>query len=101
MSPDVYVRRLTGAKPNLLVPHYLIACYQYYVLDDPLLSDATFEHIVAELEAKWDGITHPHKHLLDREFLKSGFHLTYPTIIKGAADCLKADLRPTSKKRRR
>ncbi|OYU49827.1 MAG: hypothetical protein CFE31_05640 [Rhizobiales bacterium PAR1] len=44
------------------------------------------DEIVKRLGAGWDSIEHRHKGLLDREFLKSGFHITaYPEIVKGAA----------------
>ncbi len=102
MTPDVYVRRLTGAKPNLLVPHYLLACYAYYVLDDPLLTDATFEQLVADLKRQWADITHPHKHLILWEDLEAGtgYAIQYPPIIRGAALSLAATLRKPHGRRR-
>lgn len=84
---------MVSRSPNLLVPHYLIHCYRYYVLDDPLISDAAFDRVVQMLQAQWDHVQHRHKDLLDRDFLKSGFHIVYPSIVEGAAEDFAAGLR--------
>lgn len=80
---------MVDRKPNLLVPHYILHCYLYYVLDDPAISDDCFDGIVKRLQEKWETIEHRHKGLLEREFLKSGFALKYPEIAEGAARSLK------------
>ena len=86
-----YCLKIVRERPNALVAHYLIHCYLYYVQDVTVVTDAAFDEMVSMLYSKWDSITHPHKHLLDREFLKSGFHIakeSYPGIVKGAAASL-------------
>lgn len=86
-----YCLKLVRECPNLLVPHYLIHCYLYYVMDSPVISDEAFDEIARSLSDGWDSIDHPHKHLLDRDFLKSGFHIPrdhYPPITRGSAGSL-------------
>lgn len=80
------------AKPGRLVAHYLIHCYLYYQMQTSVVSDQVFDALVDALGRRWDAIEHPHKALLDRDFLKSGFHIAaYPLIVKGAAESLLAD----------
>lgn len=83
---DILVRRLVLKTPNLAVPHYLIACYLYYVMDAAVIEDDTFDWLGKFLGEHWDTIRHHHKHLLDREFLKSGFHIQYPDRVRYAAE---------------
>jgi hypothetical protein len=87
------VLRLVLRNPNLLVPHYLMHSYAYYVQDDPIVSDATFDTLVVLLEDHWERIEHRHKDLLDRTLLKSGFHLQYPSIVIGATEHLRSCFR--------
>lgn len=58
------------------------------MLDAPIVSDATFDALVVLLEKHWDALDHPHKSLIDRGLLKSGFYLQYPGIAKGASEAL-------------
>lgn len=92
LNPDSYVLGLVGRKPGLLVPHFLIHSWLYYVADHPLIQDATFDHLVKLLDEKWDRIEHPHKALIDRSLLKSGFYLAYPSIVEPAARALAVKL---------
>lgn len=85
LSPDSQVLRWVAERPNLLVPHFLVASYLYYVCDAPVIRDETFDEIVRLLDEKWDTVEHRHKHLIDRSLLKTGFYLQYPEIVKGAA----------------
>jgi hypothetical protein len=81
---------------NMLVPWYLMAAYAYYVEDDPILSDATYDNLVKKLLDRWDEVEHRHKPLIDRDQLLAGTFLgQYPSIIKGAV----RDLRENVKKR--
>jgi len=86
-TPDAYVRSLTGANPNLLVPHYLMACFAYYVEDSPVISDALFDEMSKELLAKWDSIEHWHKDLISVDDLRAGtgYAITYNSRIIGGA----------------
>lgn len=88
LTPDEYVRGLCAKVPNLLIPHFLIHSWLYYVADQPIISDSTFDWIVSELDARWDTVDHPHKGLIDRGVLKSGFYLEYPTIVEHSAGAL-------------
>lgn len=99
LNPDSYVLGLVGRNVNLLVPHFLIHSWLYYVADHPIIQDATFDHLVVQLEANWDRIEHPHKALIDRSLLKSGFYLSYPTIVEGAARALMRRLQVPSEVR--
>jgi len=96
-----YVKALCGGKPNLLIPHYLIACFMYYVEDAPVLSDEAFDELVSMIAERWDGLQHRHKGLLDPSLLKSGFHITYPSIVPHAAAALRASLNGATKRNRK
>jgi hypothetical protein len=89
-DPDAYVRSVTEANPNMLVPHYLMACFLYYKEDDPLISDALFDEMSKELQAKWETITHFHKHLISLDDLRAGtgYAIQYPSRVRGAAVAL-------------
>ncbi len=87
-DPDAYVLKLVGDRPNLLVPHFLMHSWLYYVKDQPLVSDACFEEIVKGLESRWEQIAHVHKKLIDPGLLKTGFYLSYPDRVKHAAVAL-------------
>jgi hypothetical protein len=70
----------------MAVPHWLIACYLYYELDDPLLSDGVFDGVlVSTLEARGGSLFHPHHHLIPWDLLKTGLGVQYPDSVKGAA----------------
>jgi hypothetical protein len=77
---------------NLLVPHFLIHSYAYYVEDNPIIGDGTFDLIVRLLGDDWDDIEHQHKHLIDRSLLKSGFYLQYPSRVVYATAALRSAL---------
>ena len=70
---------------NMLVPWYLMAAYAYYVEDDPILYDSTFDKMAKRILHLWDEIDHWHKELLNKDMLEAGtFVGEYPTRIKGA-----------------
>lgn len=89
-NPDLYVKAILNQNANLLVPHYLMASWLYYVADRPLISDALFDEICKRLYAEWGTIEHYHKPAVDHEALiaGTGFYLQYPPIIPGAAMAL-------------
>ena len=62
------------------VPYYLSACLAYEVFDTPIMSDATFDALGRHLHDHWDGIEHPHKHLIDRESCHYTSGLTLPYV---------------------
>lgn len=88
VGADEYCLGLVRAKPGLLVPHFLIHSYLYYVEDSPVITDAAFDEIVRLLDAQWDTVEHQHKALIERSMLKTGFYLEYPPIVPGAAASL-------------
>lgn len=89
---DRYVTGLVLGNRNLLVPHFLMASYAYYVEDDPYISDGTFDLLVRLLGDDWEDTEHYHKHLIDRTLLKSGFYLKYPERVVHATAALRASL---------
>lgn len=84
-TTDAEVLEMVRSNPNLLVPHFIIHSYLYYVVGTPVINDSTFDAIVLGLEQNWDRITHRHKDRIDRSMLKTGYYLQYPEIAKGAA----------------
>lgn len=91
---------ITTANHNMLVPWWLMACYAYYIEDDPILSDAAFDKLWRRLDAEWDAVEHWHKHLIDGEALNTGGYLakeSYPLRIVGAVAALKLDKRTMPK----
>lgn len=88
------VRKLVIASPSMAVPHYLMASYQYYVKDDPYLSDGCYDWLCKFLLEHWCEIEHWHKHLIDRKALLAGtgFYLKeYPQRVKFAAQLFMKD----------
>ena len=72
---------------NMLVPWYLLASYAYYILDEPVISDALFDTICRALDDLWDEVEHMHKPWIDRADLAAGTRLRtdYPSMVKGSA----------------
>jgi NAD-dependent DNA ligase len=72
---------------NMYVPWYIMAAYAYYVDDDPILEDYTFDKMATKILNHYDEIEHIHKHLLTKDALTAGTYLgEYPSRIKGALD---------------
>jgi hypothetical protein len=89
-TADTYVRSIVDHNANMLVPHYLMACYAYYVMDNPIISDELFDHITKRLIKEYDGLTHWHKeHItMDDLIAGTGYALVYPVRTVGAAQRL-------------
>lgn len=72
-------------RPSKLVSWWLMASFCYYILDDPILSDAMFDHVAKEIAEHWNGLDHPHKHMLGcPDNVNSGYHLAksdYPSRV--------------------
>ena len=76
---DLECLQLVGENINLAVPWFLMASYAYYVEDDPILTDATFDTLAKRIYKNWDDIEHQHKNLLDRYSMSAGTYLgEYP-----------------------
>jgi len=70
---------------NMYVPWYIMAAYAYYVEDEPILEDKTFDLLSRRIVDKWNEIDHRHKTYLDLDMLKAGTYIgDYPPQIKGA-----------------
>lgn len=72
----------TETNPNMLIPWYIMASYAYYVEDNPLLTDGSFDRLCTKLLDKYDDLEHQHKSFVDKEQLTAGTFLgDYPTRI--------------------
>jgi|TARA_Y100000389_G_scaffold204831_1_gene259985 hypothetical protein len=72
---------------NMHIPWYLMAAYAYYVEDNPILEDKTFDMIAKRILNHWDEIEHFHKKCLSKDMLEAGTFLgEYPSRVKGALD---------------
>lgn len=90
---EAYIKRLLTSSPNLLIPHFLIHSYLYYVKDKPLVSDRFFDEVIVRgLEEHWERLEHPHKSLIDPSLLNTGFYLKYPPRVRYAAAMLYREL---------
>lgn len=78
------------ANPNMLVPFYLVGAYAYYVLDRPVMDDATFDAICIMLDEEWDDVDHMHKAWVSRGDLSAGTRMStaYPSMAKASACAL-------------
>ena len=90
MLDEEFVEKLNGFQ---MVPHYLMSSYAYQFLNSQYMSDTAYDKLCVRLYAQYDLIQHQHKHLIDKEALKSttGYYLKaseYPTIVKVAAQSL-------------
>ena len=75
---------------NMTVPWYIMASYAYYVEDNPILEDSTFDRLAKKLLANWDDVEHMHKNLLNKDMLEAGtFMGEYPSRIKYALQSLR------------
>ena len=77
--------QIVGSNVNMCVPWYIMAAYAYYVEDNPLLEDHTFDHLATKILNHWEDIEHFHKHFLNKDMLTAGTYLgEYPSRVKGA-----------------
>ena len=91
---DDHCLKIIEDNMNMLVPFYIMAAYAYYVEDDPIMTDSTYDQITKWLLEYYDIIDHYHKHLISKDQLEAGTCLIkYPTIVKHAL----GDLREQTK----
>ena len=70
---------------NMYIPWYIMAAYAYYVEDNPILEDTTFDKMSQRILEHWDAIEHRHKDCLSKDMLEAGTYLgDYPPQIEGA-----------------
>jgi hypothetical protein len=87
---DGYAERCISARPSKIVAWWLMAAYLYEHEAKSLLSDGFYDKLCRDLDAKWDVIEHPHKHLIDRVELATSTasylrRQDYPAITTSAA----------------
>lgn len=76
------------ANHELLIPWWLMACYAYYEMDDPIISDPVFDWVTSEIKRIGvENFTHRHACLIDEMAINcgTGFDIKYPEIVKSAA----------------
>lgn len=74
--------------PN--IGNFLVHCYLYYVLNDPIISDEVFDKLCKILHDEWDTKHkfHMHAHLVSKEDLAAGTGYAirdYPLIVQHLA----------------
>lgn len=88
------------ANINMTVPWYLMAAYAYYVDDNPILEDNTFDKLAKRIAAQWDTIEHRHKSYLTKDMLEAGTFLgDYPPHVEGAVSNVRATCATKRRKR--
>lgn len=86
---------------NMSVPWYLMACYAYYEMDEPMLTDQAFDHLAKEMVTRWESIEHRHKDCLTEDILRASTAPNrYPEMAVGACRSLIEVLRRQAKKPR-
>lgn len=75
---------------NMLVPWYLMAAFAYYVQDNPILPDHTFDHMAKKMLSHWEEIDHFHKDKITKDDLAAGTYLgEYPSRVKYAVESVR------------
>ena len=72
---------------NRLVSYYFMSSYLYYELDLNVINDFEFNDICKRLYKEFNNITHPHKHLLNKDALSAstGYDIKYTRLMRHAA----------------
>ena len=82
--------QIISSNINMCVPWYIMAAYAYYVEDNPLLEDYTYDRLATKMVNHWDEIEHFHKHFLNKDMLQAGTYLgEYPSRVKDAVEELR------------
>lgn len=87
---DDYCRSVIEADRSKLIAWWIMAAWAYELGERPLISDALFDEIAADLDMEWSTVNHQHKHLLDRSALKTSLAIAgkWPLISISAAQSL-------------
>ena len=68
----------------------MMACYAYYVDDEPILEDVIFDRLTKKLLKVFDDVEHMHKELITKDMLEAGTYLgEYPPRIQYAVQDIK------------
>lgn len=83
---------------NMCVSWFLMACFAYEKLDDPIISDACFDEISSIMFKNWKIIKHIHKKfIIYNKETKKGSSINiikYPKIVIGSTySLLKKDIK--------
>lgn len=94
---DGMYRAVRERCPNACVSWYLTSSFAYYHCDAPFISDALYDEICRDIDARWDEIVHPQQHLMQRDQLRAGtgYYLTVealPLSVRAAARVMMRDL---------
>jgi UDP-N-acetylglucosamine transferase subunit ALG13 len=84
---------IPNEEPDEDLNDYLLHCYLYYKLNNPIIYDYDFDNLCNTLVEKWDSINHSYKKLVSLEDLKAGtgYSITdYPKEIIEEAERRKA-----------
>lgn len=68
---------------------YLVTSYLYYHRCKSLITDHDYDRLCKELAEGWRGLTHQHKHLVDKGQLTAGTGYAvknFPLMVQGAAE---------------
>ena len=75
---------------NMLVPHYLVASYCYYHLNQSPMTDHAYDLLCVRLRENYRKIEHQHKELVEFAALRAGSCFiamdAFPLIIQMSAD---------------
>lgn len=71
MSLDLFFN-IPKDEPDEDLNDYLLHCYLYYKLNNPIIYDHDFDQLCKALVEKWDSINHSYKKLISLEDLKAG-----------------------------
>ena len=80
---DYYMTTARQRKGNP-VAMYLMAAYAYYMEDDPIMDDHSFDMLAVAILDDWDKWSQ-HPHCPTQDDLRAGTYLgEYPMIVQGA-----------------
>lgn len=84
-----FINNLSKNKNDIgrLIPYFLMSSYLYYECNKSVFSDEDFDLLCERLLENFDNVKHMHKHLINKEDLKSGsgYAIKYTNMIKGAS----------------
>lgn len=88
---DVEMMKIINKNLNLSVPWYIMACYAYYVEDNPIISDEAFDILAKKMLNNWTTISHWHKRHITLGDLRATTYLDkgYPQRVISALQTLR------------
>lgn len=88
---DEMIRECFKKNKNSCISFWLVGSYCYYLKNESLFKDETFDKLSRWMYDNYDSLEHEHKSLITKDMLKagSGFNLKesdYPLRVKVTAD---------------